>query len=157
MLLLNVLLALAWTALTGNFAVGNFAFGYLLGLVALFFARGQFSSGPHYFRRTLAAIWFVIDVVWQLVLANLKVARTVLFTPTSELRPGIVAVPLDLRTEAEITTLANLITLTPGTLSLDVSDDRSVLYVHSIEVDDPATFRRGIKGGFERTVRGVFQ
>lgn len=157
MLLINVLLALAWAALTGSYEFVDFAFGFALGALALFFARHQFPDGERYFKRSSATLRFAAYVVWELVLANVKVARTVLFTPTADLRPGIVAVPLDLRSDAEITTLANLITLTPGTLSLDVSDDRHVLYVHAIEVDDPARFRDETKRGFERAVREVFE
>jgi len=63
-----------------------------------------------------------------------------------------VAVPLDARSDMEITLLANLITLTPGTLSLDVSDDRSVLYVHGMFVEDAQLMREQIKNGFERRV-----
>jgi multicomponent Na+:H+ antiporter subunit E len=156
MLLMNILLALAWVALTGQFGWFNLAFGFALGYAILYFgARGNDSGG--YFRRITRAARFSAYVAWQLVLANVKVARTVLFTPVHRLRPGIVAVPLDIESDAEITMLANLITLTPGTLSLDVSDDRRVLYVHSIEVDDPSAFRDETKTGFERAVEEVFK
>jgi multicomponent Na+:H+ antiporter subunit E len=63
-----------------------------------------------------------------------------------------VAIPLDVETDVEITLLANLITLTPGTLSMDISDDRKVLYVHAMYVDDPEALRAEIKNGFERRV-----
>jgi multicomponent Na+:H+ antiporter subunit E len=66
------------------------------------------------------------------------------------MRPGIVAVPLDAQTDLEITLMANLITLTPGTLSLDVSEDRHTLYVHAMFVDSPESVRDSIKNGFER-------
>lgn len=157
MLLINVLLAIAWAALTGRFGVVDLLFGFALGVLALFAARNQFAGGTAYFRRMFVTVRFVAFVVWELVLANVKVARTVLFTPASRLRPGIVAVPLDPKSDAEITTLANLITLTPGTLSLDVSDDRTTLYVHALEVDDPERFCEETKAGFERAVREVFQ
>jgi multicomponent Na+:H+ antiporter subunit E len=93
-----------------------------------------------------------------LVLANLRVAYDVL-TPGYRMRPGVIAIPLDARTDAEITLLANLITLTPGTLSLDVSSDRSVLYIHImyIDNDDLAEVRRRIKTGFERRVLEVLR
>jgi multicomponent Na+:H+ antiporter subunit E len=68
-----------------------------------------------------------------------------------------VAVPLDARTDAEIVLLANLITLTPGTLSLDLSDDRTVLYVHAMYLTDPDELRREIKEGFERRVLEVLR
>jgi multicomponent Na+:H+ antiporter subunit E len=73
-------------------------------------------------------------------------------TPGFHMRPAVVAVPLDVETDLEITLLANLITVTPGSFSLDVSDDRKVLYVHAMYVDDPDEYRREIKEGFERRV-----
>ena len=87
--------------------------------------------------------------LWQLLLSNLRVAYDVI-TPRLHMRPGIIAVPLDAKTDQEITLLANLITLTPGTLSLDVSEDRRVLYVHAMFVDSPDEVRDSIKNGFER-------
>ena len=71
-------------------------------------------------------------------------------TPHLYMRPGIVAVPLDAKTDQEITLLANLITLTPGTLSLDVSHDKRTLYVHAMFVDSPESVRDSIKNGFEK-------
>jgi multicomponent Na+:H+ antiporter subunit E len=87
----------------------------------------------------------------ELVLSTLRVAWEVV-TPAKKRRQGIIAVPLDARTDLEIAILANLITFTPGTLSLDVSHDRGVLYVHTMFVDDPDELRRDIKDGFERRV-----
>jgi multicomponent Na+:H+ antiporter subunit E len=127
----------------------------VLGYAILWSLRRQL-RGERYFTKVPQVIYFVAYVAWQIILANLNVARTVLFTPKEQIRPGIVAIPLDIRTDAEITMLANLITLTPGTLSLDVADDRSCLYVHTIDVGDPEQFRREIKDGFERLVYEVF-
>ncbi|ABQ90479.1 Na+/H+ antiporter subunit E [Roseiflexus sp. RS-1] len=155
MFLLNILLAIAWSALTGQFSPGDLAFGFVLGYAILWSLRRQL-WGERYFTKVPQVIYFVAYVAWQIILANLNVARTVLFTPKEQIRPGIVAIPLDIRTDAEITMLANLITLTPGTLSLDVADDRSCLYVHTIDVGDPEQFRREIKDGFERLVYEVF-
>jgi len=64
----------------------------------------------------------------------------------------VVAVPLDARTDVEIALLANLITMTPGSLSVDVADDRSVIYVHSMFAEDPDELRRQIKADLERRV-----
>ncbi|WP_448542155.1 Na+/H+ antiporter subunit E [Roseiflexus sp.] len=155
MFLLNILLALAWSALTGQFSPGNLAFGFVLGYAILWSLRRQL-RGERYFTKVPQVIYFIGYVVWQIILANINMTRVVLFTPNERIRPGIVAVPLDIRTDAEITMLANLITLTPGTLSLDVADDRSCLYVHVIDIDDPDRFRRETKDGFERLVYEVF-
>lgn len=146
----NILLALAWVAMTAEFAPINLAFGFGLGYLILFFAHRVL--GPaNYFLKVRQVVGFVGYFLRELVLANVRVAYDVI-TPGYHMRPAIVAVPLDARTDEEITLLANLITVTPGSFSLDVSDDRTVLYVHAMYVDDPEAFRREIKDGFERRV-----
>lgn len=92
---------------------------------------------------------------WQLLLANLRLAREVL-GPVSRLHPGVVAIPLDLTGDGEVTVLSNIVTLTPGTLSLDASSDDKVLYVHVANISDVEDVRREIKHGFERRIRRVF-
>ena len=155
-LLWNVLLALVWVAMNGEPTTGSFAVGFLLGFVVLFFARTAV-GGPDYVVRVWRVAGLFVFFIWELLKANVRVAYDVL-TPRHRMRPGIVAVPLDARTDAEITLLANLITLTPGTLSLDVSSDRSVLYVHAMYIDDdPEEFRRSVKNGFERRVLEVLR
>jgi multicomponent Na+:H+ antiporter subunit E len=152
--LLNLLLALSWIALTGQFSAINFVEGFALGYLMLWLV--QRATGPSsYFAKTSQVIRFALFYVGELILANLRVAYGVL--KPSSLRPGVVAVPLDVQTDAEITLLVNLITLTPGTLSLDISADHSVLYVHTMHVDDVEEFRCQIKQGFERRVRELLK
>jgi len=146
--LLNNLLTFIWVALTGTFTFLNFAFGFALSFVVLrLINKGK--SGERYFRIVPRAIGFVFFFLYELIKANVHVAYDVI-TPTFYMTPGIVRVPLDAKTDFEITLLANLISLTPGTLSLDVSEDRKVLYVHSMYVEDKEKFIEGIKSGFER-------
>ncbi|ACY16037.1 Na+/H+ antiporter subunit E [Haliangium ochraceum] len=90
-------------------------------------------------------------VTWQLLYSSLLIAWDVL-TPRAHRAPGIVAVPLDAETDFEIAAVANLITLTPGTVSIDVSSDRKYLYVHCMFASDPEAVRQSIKTGFERRV-----
>jgi multicomponent Na+:H+ antiporter subunit E len=153
---LNILLALAWTAITGNISPGNLAVGFGLGLLILFFTR-RVVGAPTYTRKVWRVINLVLFFIRELVIANLRVAYEVL-TPSFRMRPGVVAIPLDARTDVEITLLANMITLTPGTLSLDVSADRQVLYLHAMYLDeDIDVFRRRIKDGFERRILEVLR
>lgn len=154
--LLNLLLTLAWIALTGQFTLANFAFGFLLGYVMLWLV--QRVTGPSsYFGKARQTLAFVLFFVREVIKANLQVAYMVL-NPRYRLHPGVIAVPLEARTDTEITLLANLITLTPGSLSIDVSADRKVLYVHTMDLgDDPARFRREIKEGFERRLLEVLR
>jgi multicomponent Na+:H+ antiporter subunit E len=156
-LLGNLLLALVWVGMTGEFTPLNFAIGFALGLLILFFARRVVGT-PNYLVKTVQVLELVVFLLWELLLANLRVAYDVL-TPGYHMRPGVVAIPLDAKSDIEITLLANLITLTPGTLSLDVSSDRSVLYIHVMYVDndDLDEVRRKIKSGFERRVLEVLR
>jgi multicomponent Na+:H+ antiporter subunit E len=156
-LLWNILLALVWIGMTGEFTPVNFVVGFGLGMLILFFARRVIGT-PYYLAKMVQVLELFVFVLWELILANLRVAYDVL-TPGYRMRPGVVAIPLDAHTDVEITLLANLITLTPGTLSLDVSSDRRVLYIHImyIDNDDLAEVRRKIKTGFERRVLEVLR
>lgn len=149
-LLINTLLALAWIALTGTFTPGNFAIGFGIGYVLLWFSQRLMEPSP-YLTKVPKVIEFILFFLKEMTIANLRVARAVL-SPRFTMRPAVVAVPLDARSPNEITLLANLLTLTPGTLYLDVSADRCVMYVHTMDVDDLEEFRRAIKDGFERRV-----
>lgn len=146
----NILLALAWASLTGSFTLLNLGAGFALSYIILLFAQHAVGSSA-YFVKVRLGVSFVLFLLGELVVSNLRVAYEVI-TPGHSMQPGVIAVPLDATTDAEITLLANLITLTPGTLSLDVSDDRKVLYVHAMYAGDPEALRREIKDGFERRV-----
>lgn len=155
MLLRNVLLALAWVALTGQFTPQNFLTGFLLSYLLLWLLQGTMDT-RHYFAKVPYVIGFFIFFLGAMIRAGLRIVYRVL-SPRLPLRPAIVAIPLDARTDAEITLLANMITLTPGSLSLDVSSDRRVMYVHTVYVKDVEAFRREIKEGFERRLLKVMR
>ena len=149
------LLALAWMALTGEWSLPALGFSCALGWLLLRLVRPLGGEG---FRRVRLARLpgFLAYVLKEVVVANLRVAAAVI-APAGRLRPAIVAVPLTLDRDAEIALLANLITLTPGTLSLDVSPDRRTLYVHAMAVTGPDELRREIRDGFERRILEVFR
>ena len=146
----NLLLALLWEAMTGRTDAANLLLGFALGYGVLWWLRPLLGT-TQYFRKLPESIRFTFFFLRELIHSNLRVAWDVV-TPKSRRKPGIIAIPLDARSDIEITFLANLITLTPGTLSLDVSDDRNVLYVHGMFVEDPQRMRDQIKTGFERRV-----
>jgi multicomponent Na+:H+ antiporter subunit E len=152
--LINLLLALVWVALTGEFTPTNLLTGFILGYVILWLLY-RTTTATAYFQKARLVFSFTFFFLWEMVKANLRVAYEVI-TPHYTMSPGVVAVPLDATSDAEITLLANLITLTPGTLSLDVSTDRQTLYVHVMFVTDAESFRRQIKEGFERRVMEIF-
>jgi len=143
----NVALAVIWALLTGHFELANLLVGFVLGYGLMTLARRAFPP-TSYFAKVAQVTRFAIFFLRELIVASVQVARQVLH-PHPDIHPGIVAVPLDARTDAEITLLAIVITLTPGTLTLDVSPDRRALYVHGMDVRDGAAFVRKIKAGLE--------
>lgn len=158
LLLLNVGLALLWAILTGVFSLANLLMGFSIGFLVLFVLKRVLPQSSYYQKLLPYLLEFTAYFIWELLLANLKVAREVL-TPRNRMKPRVLAVPLEPNTNAGLTLLANLITLTPGSVSLDVSSDRKVLYIHAMHASDPELVRRAIKTGFERRVlrlmRGV--
>ena len=153
--LINVLLALAWVAVSGTLSALNLFFGFVLGAAALSLIREQVGSVGYLSRMRRIASLFLL-FLYELVLSAFRVARIVL-KPDMDVHPGIFAYPLQVRRDFEITLLANMITLTPGTLSVDVSEDRSTLYVHAMDVKDPDAARRDIADGFERKIMEAFE
>ncbi|MDN3689096.1 Na+/H+ antiporter subunit E [Cyclobacterium jeungdonense] len=151
----NLLLSFIWLAVTGTFSFVNFLFGFLLSFFLLWLISSNRRENT-YFYRGPKLIAFVFFFLYELIKANLQVAYDVV-TPSYYMKPGIIKIPLTAKSDLEITLLANLITLTPGTLSLDVSDDRKVLYVHAMYVNDKEEFIAGIKNGFERKLLEILR
>ena len=145
----NILLAGTWMAMT-SISTMNLVVGFLLGYFVLWLAPGL-AQRTNYFRKAGQGVRFAGFFLYELAVATARVSYDVV-TPTAYMRPGVIGIPLDAETDAEIATLAILITLTPGTLALDVSSDRKTLYVHAMYVADPEALRREIKRGFERRV-----
>lgn len=151
----NAGLALAWAFINGEVTPSNLVAGFVLGYLMLVLTRRSLGTSK-YVSKVPQVFYFFGYFLWQLLQSNVRVAYEVI-TPGNHMRPGIVAVDLSLERDYQIMILANLITLTPGTLSIDVSSDRKVLYVHSMYVDDPEDFRRSIKNGFEHRIMELFK
>ncbi len=153
--LVNVLLALAWAAVSGSFSLGNLIFGFVLAALALSLIREQVGS-VGYFSRLRRVTSLLLLFIYELVQSAVRVAVLVI-KPDMNLKPGIIAYDLKVDRDLEITLLANLITLTPGTLSVDVSSDRSTLYIHALDCSDPDQIRKDIADGFERKILEAFR
>ena len=153
----NILLMLIWVFLSGEYNFNNFVFGFGLSFIILWIISGnEEKASKKYFKIVPKIISFVLFFFWELTKANIQVAFEV-STPNLNMKPGIVGLPLDAKTDLEITLLANLITLTPGTLALDVSTDRSVLYIHAMYVVDKKDFIEDIKQGFEKRLLEILR
>jgi multicomponent Na+:H+ antiporter subunit E len=148
---LNVVLALAWSLTTGAFSLLNLTVGFVLAFLALWLPWRMWGDDT-YFRRPWRIVRLMVIFVWELVVSASTVAMLVL-TPGLKFRSAIVAVPLGVKHDLGVTLFANLISLTPGTLSLDVSDDRSTLYVHAMDTEDAEAEKRNMKETFEDPIR----
>ena len=152
MLVGNILLALAWAALQGDFSLTTLIAGYVLGyFILMALVKGGALAPSRYVNKVYFAVGLAGFFLWELVLANLRLALDVA-TPRFQMTPGILAVPLDVTHDSEILLLAMLINLTPGSVALDVSQDRKVMYVHVMYMANADAARAEIKTGFERRV-----
>ncbi|MGY5802943.1 Na+/H+ antiporter subunit E [Rhizobium sp. LEGMi12c] len=151
----NLLLAIVWVAITGSTSFVNLVFGFVLAAIALAIVRSSY-GGVLYLGRIRRILMLLLVFVCELAKSVWAVAVTVM-SPRMDVKPGIFAFPLTVDRDFEITLLANLITLTPGTLSVDVSDDRKTLYVHALDCSDPEAIRRSIADGFERRIMEAFR
>lgn len=155
MLLGGILLALAWSALQGEVTLGNLIVGYALGSVILIVLAKGGVMPSSIGTRTAYAAGLVLFVIYELVLANVRVALDVVRAKTG-IRPAVVAIPLDVTSDGEILLLSMLINITPGSVTIDISDDRRTLYVHVMHMREAKETRREIKEGFERRIKRLF-
>ena len=153
-LFLNLALALTWCAASGAVTAQHFVVGFLVGF-AILSVQTDISRGGKYRRKVLYVVGFALYFFAEVVLGALDVAAATVW-PYRRIRPGIVAVPLDVRTTIQQTLLANAVTLTPGTMSIELSPDGRTLYVHVMDMDDPDSVRRKIKNGLEAHILRVF-
>lgn len=155
MLLGNILLAVAWAALQGDFSLRTLVTGQVVGyLILVALVRGGVLNPSPYVGRIHRVLGLAAYFFWELLKANLRLALDVA-TPRFHMTPGIIALPLDATRDREILLLSMLINTTPGSVTLDVSPDRKTLYVHVMYMDTPDAARKEIKEGFERRVLGV--
>jgi len=154
--ILTVLLTLAWVLLASTWTLNSLVFGFLLGLVIPFLTQPYWPNQrkmkkPH----KIAA--YILIVLWDIVVANITVARIVLFKANSRRQPRWVTIPLDLKTPEAITALAGTITMTPGTVSADVSAEGHALLVHCLDAADPDAVRDEIKQRYESRLMEIFE
>ena len=153
---LIITLSVVWAAVTGSFSVLNLLLGALVSTIACLFIRDRIER-PHMARRARRIVSLALLFLTELALSAWRVAVLVV-SPNmhKRLAPSIIAYPLTVTTDVQITLLANLITLTPGTLSVDVSDDRGTLYIHVLEMRDREETIASIRDGFEARIIEVF-
>ncbi len=154
--ILGALFTLIWLAISGSYTIPNLLFGMVVAALSLGVIRHQWAQTTTSFRRIPAILSLALLFIKELALSAWTVAMLVI-RPTLELKPGIFAYPLAVKSDFEIALLANLITLTPGTLSVDVSPDRTMLFVHALDCADVEATKRSIADGFERKIMEAFR
>lgn len=156
LLLINIFLALLWASLQ-QFRPTDVVGGFLLGYGLLWICQPWLGEdAAPYLHRLPRFVGFVLYYLGELAAATFDVIKTV-FRDQSTLKPGIIAFPLEARTDLEIVLLNNLLSLTPGTLGVDLSPDRSTLYIHVIDVPDADATKQRIKNGLERRLLEVLR
>ena len=153
--LMNLLLSFIWVALTGQMNYSNFVFGYLLGFGVLFIMNRN-ERDQRYFYRVPKIVSFFFFFLYELIKANVQVAYDVI-TPKYFFKPGIVRYPVNATTDFEINLLATFISLTPGTLIMDISDDKKAIYIHVMYLKDEEAFIRSLKTGVERKLLEILR
>lgn len=154
--LLTLLLTLVWCLLVNTPSFGAVAFGLILGILIPILTAPYWPKRP-VMRRPDLMIVYIIIVIWDIIIANVEVALIVLFKSNEKMKPNWVSIPLDLRTPEAIATLAGTITLTPGTVSADLSDEGHALLVHALDAEDPDAVRDEIKHRYERRLKEIFE
>ncbi|MBM7066818.1 Na+/H+ antiporter subunit E [Actibacterium sp. 188UL27-1] len=152
----NLILAIVWAALWGGLNPTNLSIGFGVGFIVLWIARPLFGATDGYFLRAWRILRLIAFFLYELLVSSIRVALDVL-TPQNIATPAILEMPLDVKSDIEILLVTNLISLTPGTLSLDVTPDRSTLIVHAMFADDPDAVIAELKTGMERLVKEVFE
>ncbi|MEL6450082.1 MAG: Na+/H+ antiporter subunit E [Pseudomonadota bacterium] len=153
---LTLLLALVWIVLQNNLSAGMAVFGLILGIIIPWGTSAWWPDTPKAFHLGRMASYSLV-VIWDIMVANVEVAWIVLTVPNAKLKPAWIVVPLDLRQPEAITVLAGTITLTPGTVSADLSSEGHSLLVHVLHTDDPDAVRDEIKTRYEARLKEIFQ
>ncbi|HLV47094.1 MAG TPA: Na+/H+ antiporter subunit E [Flavobacterium sp.] len=137
--LLNIMLTFVWVALTGELNYANFSFGFGLGFFLLWMINRTANSGTEYFYKVPNIIVFILYFLYDMCKANIQVTMDVL-TPNFNMNPGIIKYETNAKTDFEVTMLCNMISLTPGTLVIHISDDKKFIYIHVMYIKDKQKF-----------------
>ena len=152
-IVLNFFIATVWMFLSSSMTPQTFVIGYLIGIILLLMIR-RFFNERLYFEWVWAAFKLTLLFLRELTLSNISVLRLVI-RPKLDIKPRFFAMPTDLEKDWEITLLSSLITLTPGTIVVHVSDDQNMLYIHAIDEADVEDAIHSIKESFEKAVKEV--
>lgn len=151
---LSVLLVIMWVVMVNDLTFGALFLGLIVGLAVPLFTAAYWPGRPNV--NFISGSAYIAIVVWDIVVANFEVAAIILFKPNHKLQPAWLSIPLDLDTPEAITVFAGTISLTPGTVSADVSACGTFLLVHALHAPDPAAEIARTKQRYEARLKRVF-
>lgn len=159
-IILFILALAVWSLLSWSLELGNVVVGVFIAALVSYLTGDLFTSRPHLFKSLNRYLWFLYYIplfIWECFKANIDVAYRVIH-PACPIKPGIVKVKTSLKSDTALTFLANSITLTPGTLTVDVDREGGFLYVHWIWVrtQDVEEATRCIVSRFEKILKRIF-
>ena len=153
---LSLTLVVVWMLLVNQFKIGSLVMAAILALIIPHLTSAWWPDRPRV-RRPLSLFAYALLVLWDVIVANFQVARIVLFMPNAKIRSAWITVPLDLKTPEAITLLAGTITMTPGTLTADMSTCGRALLIHALHAPDPDAVRDDIKSRYEARLKRIFE
>ncbi|MCF8074624.1 MAG: Na+/H+ antiporter subunit E [Desulfotignum sp.] len=154
--LMTLVLVIIWLFLVNTITFGHLLLGTLLGIAIPWFTNRFWPERPKIAKPFLLFRFFFITFVTDVIVANITVVRLFLLPDISRLRPRFIEIPLDTQDPMVITILASVISLTPGTVSAEVSEDRQTLIVHGLDVADEALAAQTIKTRYEAPLKEIF-
>lgn len=154
--ILSALLVVVWLMLVNALSLGSLVMGIILGLLIPLVTAAYWPDRPK-IRRPFLVLGYILIVIWDILVANVVVAWTILTKSNEAMQSTWVTIPLNLRRPEAITVLAGTITLTPGTVSADLSDKGHALLVHALDAGDPDAVRDEIKQRYERRLKEIFE
>ncbi len=154
--LMTLGLTVTWLLLVNDLKIGSLVLGAILGLVIPLVTTVYWPDRPK-IRNLPAYLGYVLLVMWDIIIANIAVARIVMFMPNNRIRSRWITVPLDLRSPEAITVLAATITLTPGTVTADMSACGRALLIHALHAPDPDAVCDQIKTRYEARLKRIFE
>jgi multicomponent K+:H+ antiporter subunit E len=153
---LTLLLVITWILLVNQLKLGSLIFALILGTIIPLITAPYWPDRP-ILRNPRAIVGYILIVLYDIVKSNFIVAGIVLFKPNSQLKTTWITIPIDLRTPEAITVLAGTITMTPGTLTADMSGDGKSLLIHCLHAPDPDAVRDEIKARYEARLMRIFE
>ncbi|HLR43469.1 MAG TPA: Na+/H+ antiporter subunit E [Pseudogracilibacillus sp.] len=154
-IVVNLIISFMWMFLSESYDFSTFIFGYILGALLLLLLNRFFPS-RYYLAPIFKFIRLFIIFIRELILSNIEIVKLV-YKTKPDFEPGIFTYPVEVKKDWEITLLANLITLTPGTLSVAISDDQTKIFIHAMDIQDKEKAINDIKNTFEKAIMEVTQ